>query len=292
MYHNNLVATIKVGGKILRENKNLVTVPFGTEYTIFVKNMSTVRALVKVSIDGEDMTGSTWLIVEANGNIELERSIKNGNMTQGNRFKFIERTGAVEAHRGIKAEDGLVRIEYKFEKSVPSYNYNDIIFRRDRRRDDRWPIIPERPYFIGNMDLYKSDGIIGGNRHTKSSPLRGTMSPSGSSGRGITGQSISRSMRSSVSSSSLPEMDSYLDANEAGVTVAGSVSDQKFVTGAYFPTEQQTHVIVLKLVGKVAGKAVQVPLTVDVKPECTSCGKMNKATNKFCSQCGTGLVIV
>jgi len=37
---------------------------------------------------------------------------------------------------------------------------------------------------------------------------------------------------------------------------------------------------------------VETPITVDRKPECVTCGKVNKAVNKFCSECGTALVLI
>ena len=116
MYKENFVIALKVGGKILREQGDTVAIPFGSEYEIYLKNKSTVRAMVKVEIDGTDVTEGSWLVLNPNSNMDLERFIRNGNWNSGNRFKFIKRTGKIEEHRGIKAEDGLVRIEYKFEK--------------------------------------------------------------------------------------------------------------------------------------------------------------------------------
>lgn len=115
MYCNKLVACIKVDGKILREDKDTVAVPFGSEYSIYIKNLAYVRAMVRLNIDGDNKSDG-WFIVPALGNIEIERSIVNGNLDKGHRFKFIERTSQIENHRGIRAEDGIVMIEYKFEK--------------------------------------------------------------------------------------------------------------------------------------------------------------------------------
>ena len=126
MYGNKLAAAIKVNGKVLREFKDTVHIPFGTEYQITIKNLHTQRAVVHVYIDGEDQTPS-GLVVNAGASVDLERSIKNGNLTEGNRFKFIERTGAVEAHRGIGIEDGLVRIEYQFELPPVMPNYDSLL---------------------------------------------------------------------------------------------------------------------------------------------------------------------
>lgn len=119
MYSNNLAVAIKSSGKVLREFDDQVFLPYGSEYSIFIKNKNTVRASAKIEIDGIDVTQGVSLIVNPNDEIELERFIKNGNLVNGNRFKFIERTAQIENHRGIKVEDGLVRIEFQFEKPRP-----------------------------------------------------------------------------------------------------------------------------------------------------------------------------
>jgi len=81
--------------------------------------------------------------------------------------------------------------------------------------------------------------------------------------------------------------------NDAGITVEGTVSDQNFVEASYFPVEQVKHVMVLKLLGETEDNIqVSNPVTVDVKPTCKTCGRKNKSTAKFCSECGTSLQIV
>jgi len=114
MYSNKLAIALKSAGKVLREFDDQVYVPFGSEYSILVKNLNSVRALVSVSVDGEDAGDGTQFVIHGNSEIELERFIKNGNFKKGNRFKFIERTDAVEDHRGIGIEDGLIRVEFQF----------------------------------------------------------------------------------------------------------------------------------------------------------------------------------
>lgn len=126
MYNQKLVASVKANRKILREFKDTVYIPFASEYSILLKNLNTTRAVVHVFIDGEDQTPS-GLVINAGQELEFERSLKNGSLTEGNKFKFIERTGAVEQHRGIKLEDGIVRIEYQFE--LPPVSINNSILR-------------------------------------------------------------------------------------------------------------------------------------------------------------------
>ena len=120
MFNQKLVASIKSKGKILREFKDTVYVKFGSEYSILLKNLNSVRVIANVYIDGENAVPG-GLVLNAGQTVDLERWIRNGNMTEGNRFKFIERTGDIEDHRGIKLEDGLVRIEYQFEQVLAGW---------------------------------------------------------------------------------------------------------------------------------------------------------------------------
>lgn len=318
VYQNNFVATVKVGNKILRENQNTVTVPFGSEYSIYLKNLSSVRALVRVSVDGQDATEGVWLIVPANSPLELERFIKNGNMSRGNRFKFIERTGQIEEHRGVGAEDGLIRVEYKFEKInqiQPGYVWNN------------GGITYGGAYTLGNIQggqfnsnvntttttTSSYDGVDGFTKSSGGSPFRSAESkaprmsfsgsPSASASRGVRsmGTKAARLTRSVAPVAPQQMSCNYADStmdfaetslNDAGITVAGSESSQTFVTGSWFPTEDASHTLILKIVGKVGEKPVVQAVTVQQKPVCSTCGKVNKATFKFCGRCGTSLVLL
>ena len=255
MYESKLVASLKANGKILREFKDTVYIPFGSEYSFLLKNLNTKRALVTVYIDGEDMTPG-GLVLNAGQEIDLERSIKNGNLKEGNRFKFIERTGNIEQHRGVKLEDGLVRIEFQFEQ----YDLNQ--------------------WFINNHSTYSKG------------PMRGI---GGSGISGSTGDWIApmSTMYSSVSGAMTNTMNVSAQAqslNDVGITVPGSKSTQSFTTTSMGVMEAEKHTIVLKLLGEtVDNQPVREAVTVKHKPKCTTCGKQNKATNKFCSECGTSL---
>jgi hypothetical protein len=80
--------------------------------------------------------------------------------------------------------------------------------------------------------------------------------------------------------------------SDIGITVPGSKSEQKIDPISHFFTDGITHIIILKLIGETAEKhTIQNPITVKTKIRCPSCGKVNKATSKFCGECGTGLII-
>jgi len=277
MYSNKLVIAVKHNDRVLREHGDTVHIPFGSEYALTIKNKNSVRALVRVEIDGVDVTGGTRLIVPANGSLDLERFIKEGNLNQWNRFKFIERTKKIEdGPRGIGVEDGLVRVEFEFEREpLPYKNVNwdtrikDQLARHDQNEitGPYWTTCSDQ--FIGQM----STGGVVGQAYNASNTLI-----SGSAGD-------QRVATASYSSNTAP-------VNDVGITVPGSISDQKFTAGAWFPTDGVKHVMIMKLLGEVEGKVVEKPVTVKTKPTCVTCGTVNKGNAKFCRECGTGLTIV
>ena len=286
MYESKLAVAIKSNGKVLREfNKETVYIPFGSEYSVFIKNLNSVKALVKIEIDGTDATNGTGLIVPANSEVDLERFIKDGNFDLGNRFKFIERSAAIENFRGVGVEDGLIRIEFQFEKLQPAFQI-----------PTTW-VTPKYPQYPNPWD---SNPYYGG---YCGSPQIGT--PLRSFGGGGTTTSCTLTTSTNTTHPGVPvnmvdhsygDMQNVFTANavnDAGITVPGSVSDQKFVAGSWFPLEETKHVMVFKLLGEtIKGKAIAKPVTVKAKPKCVTCGRHNKATAKFCANCGTSLEIV
>lgn len=281
MYHNKFVAAIRVAGKVLREVDEIVYVPLGSEYDILLKNLSTVRALVNVSIDGDDVTDGTQLIVPANGSLNLERYIRSGNMHKGNRFKFIERNDAVEAGRGIGAEDGLVRIEFEFERVQPPVLWSTFPPRNVPFRN--YPTWNSQPYFGDGTTFTTTDTAVFSSTAGTYSDTVNTFNE-----KDIRAQAIAAGVFNAGNVGG--EGMSYTTA--VGITVPGEVSNQKFEQGEWFPTEGVKHAIVLRMVGHVGGQRVLKPVTVKQKPKCVTCGHVNKGTAKFCSQCGTSLTIV
>lgn len=124
MYKAQMVTAIKVDGHCLREEGSTVHLPFGTEYAIYLRNLNLIqRAVLNITIDGNNVSGN-GLVLAAGQTAELERAINN-NLNSGHKFKFLERTAGIEAHRGIRPEDGLIIINYQFEKP-PQLNYDCI----------------------------------------------------------------------------------------------------------------------------------------------------------------------
>jgi hypothetical protein len=273
MYNSKLVASIKANGKVLREFKDTVYIPFGSEYSILLKNLNTVRALINIYIDGDNIV-SGGLVLNAGQELDLQRAIRNGNMNEGNKFKFIERTGNIEDHRGVKLEDGLIRVEYQFEKV---YKRQDGI---------KWNQINiGAPYtgqpYNGNPTWTVNNSVLRSSGQVHDGVACSDMSYAATSM--AVGATLTGSMAQSLNAA--PQ-------TETGITVAGSKSEQKFVTVSNFTCEPEKHNIILKLLGETEdNKAIREPITVKHKQKCNTCGHTNKATAKYCGECGTALVI-
>lgn len=116
-YFQRFIASVKCNGKILRETdpisgsqfESSVHLPFGSHYSLLLKNLHTRRALVNVDIDGQRVMDG--LVVDANGTVELERF-----QDAAHKFKFIEKTQEISDFRGDRIDDGFIRITFKYEK--------------------------------------------------------------------------------------------------------------------------------------------------------------------------------
>jgi hypothetical protein len=242
------------------------------------------------------------LVIDPGRSVDLERWIKNGNLSEGNRFKFIERTSAIEdGPRGIKQEDGLVRIEYQYEIPRPVINIADTIWKDQLFRSIN------TPYYSTNATTTGVSGGLGdrfsvtASGATMQANVGGVMRGIDTSANGAaTAQAASAAVDKYCADNGIINQVELHDGaatmdwcqNEVGITVPGSKSEQKFQHTTVGTLETEKHSIVLKLVGDLGhNKPVLKPVTVAHKPKCTTCGKQNKAHAKFCTECGTALEI-
>ena len=123
VYNNKIVAAVKCNGKILRETNfyNEVVLPFGSEYSIVLKNLDARRAVAEVSIDGNDVLDGKRLVIDSNDSTEL-KGVMIGNMVK-NAFKFIQKTKKIQDHRGDKIDDGFICVKFGFERTLNFTSY-------------------------------------------------------------------------------------------------------------------------------------------------------------------------
>jgi hypothetical protein len=287
-FANDLVVAVRAGGKILKERREngspIVYMPFGSEFSLYMKNLRTQRAVVKVEIDGQDVLGGSSLIINSNSTLDLERFLTDNN--KGNRFKFIEKTQQISDFRGDKIDDGIVRITYQFE-ARPVIN--------------RWiHTLPSWPnYSVGcnlNSTLFTSsvdtDGTAGLNTVYGGSTVRSLsnakLGANGTSGGAGSNGSIN-CCYNAVLGSNGNQGDPGYSVNDSGITVKGSESNQKFTNGYVGALEYDTHVITFQLRGTNGTEVVVKPITVQMKSQCPTCGKLYRGFPKFCSSCGTAI---
>jgi hypothetical protein len=284
MYNQKLVASIKVKGKILREFKDTVYIPFSSEYSILLKNLNTVRAVVNVFIDGENAVPG-GLVINPGQSVDLERWIKNGNLTEGNRFKFIERTAAIEnGPRGIKDEDGLIRVEYQFEFPRPAFtnlHYPSNVRATKSFNDEK--------YWLDNINIPTSYNV-GGKIRSVDWSKNGVITAQAATTM-VNNYCADNNIQNQVNPhDGMATMDCFV--NDTGITVPGSKSTQSFQTTTVGALDPTIYNIVLRIVGDLGhNKPVEQAVTVKHKQKCVTCGHQNKHSAKFCSECGTALTI-
>jgi hypothetical protein len=274
MYSDKFVVAIKTDGKVLRETKDLVTLPFGSEFSVLVKNLNSRRAKFRLDIDGTDVLDGTEIIVNADSEVEMKRFIRNGNMNEGNAFKFIERTAAIEeGPRGIKVDDGVVRVEFWFEKEAPEVK----------------TVIHNHHDYWWDSHHYKDKWTYGGTYSISSDLYSATPVASKGILRGMSASATTASAEFSAPQDSAT-MDSLV--SDVGITVPGSKVEQKFHNVYGFNSEVNSNVIVLRLSGRTGDVQVSLPVTVKSKNICSTCSHTNKGNARFCNQCGTSLELV
>tara|TARA_B100000614_G_scaffold262909_1_gene300457 strand:+ start:46185 stop:47003 length:819 start_codon:yes stop_codon:yes gene_type:complete len=272
MYTAHFVCAIKVDGKTMREfnseGSKDIYLPFGSDYSLYLKNMDSRRAVVSISIDGEDVLDGTQIVIDGNDSMELEGFLNSSSNLVKNKFRFIEKSDKVREHRGEEPEDGLIRVEFQFEEPAPPPPpVTPWPRRRDRYPDDR-PWRPDGPYFASH-----TKGIDGA---PQSSILRG----------------VGGSSEVSVQSFNCTHTPcSHTPVNDEGITVAGAQTHQKFGTTWVRRLDPQKHVMVFKLRGETGQqKPVSRPVTARRKVKCPTCGTPSRSDARFCGECATALV--
>ena len=251
MFKNNFIVVVKDSGRILRELNGSVRLPFGSEYSILLKNKDSRKAVVDVSIDGKSVTDNR-IIVDGFSDVELFGFLEGTNVH--NKFKFIQKTDEIIEHRGDNADDGIVTVEYWFEERVETVR---------KQIDTTWYQPYTWPYY--NTDDTAPYNIRGGdlfsvNNCTAIYSASSVMSKNVSQDEGIT-----------VKGSEVNQDFNYGYTNK--LEAQSSVIN-----------------IILKGYRDSGIKKIKVSLTTSQKVQCPTCGRTAKSSVKYCPNCGTYLM--
>ncbi len=278
-YKDKFVVEVKADGQILRIKDGSVYLPFGCEYSILLKNLNSRKAAVKVAIDSDDVLDGNSLILDSLGTHELQGFFSGTSVR--NRFRFIQKTKEIQEHRGDKLGDGLVRVEFAFEKPRPQTVIKKIIKEVEEHHHHHHHN-PPFTYYTGDGWNYTSkegDSVQYGSSGDE--PIA-AFSSCDSGVRGV--------QEGNVTMDSLGVQASFTPNVDEGITVKGNQINEQYNYGMIGDLEaSEVIVIVLKGMQQSPGVVVQDPITVKTKLVCRSCGLKSKSSFKFCPSCGTFL---
>ena len=227
--------------------------------------MESRKAKVKISIDGVDVLNGQSLLINPNDTTELEGFLND--YIAKNKFKFIPKTKEISEFRGDKIDDGLIRIEFWYEKLKPITQQINQVF----NHISPWVTYKQPIYDYNPTWITTTSNMI---------PKSMQVDYLRSIDNNICQTSFTAhncSLNNSVSLKSFDE----------GITVKGEEISQEFKYGNIGVLEENSNVIILRLVGfNDIGDKVEKVVTVRDKLQCRICGKISGSVSKFCDRCG------
>lgn len=272
-YKDAFVVEVKCKGKILRMKDDFVYLPFGEEYSLYLKNLSPRRASVKIHIDGQDVLDYQSLILEPNSSTELEGFLSG--IVAKNKFKFIKKTKQIQEFRGDKIDDGIIRVEFAYEKDLPITK----VLIEDHHHYHHYPKWNYNDWFFGDSNIRYSNSVRG--MSNQSQTINNSNDEASAS-------QIFYSSNVTMDSLGIESLGQPL--NDEGITVKGSEINQSFRYGSIGELKQSEIIIIrMKGITDISNSPIKTPLTVKSKMTCKTCGKKSKSSFKYCPNCGTYL---
>lgn len=296
MHRNNFVVSIKCKGSFIREEDGKAVVPFGAEYSIYMKNLDSRDALIRdITVDGKSALGGTRLIIRGKSHIELNGFIRSGIVDRA--FKFVTVESAEGKGASTSPHNGEVSVTFSFTKKVEQKVVNTTY------KYSHFPVVDPifKPYIVPWYPRSRGDVLYGANvgsvfrscgsgkdvkftnsavyvSQSEGKPESFAVDYSDSTGRAF-----------SVSSENFPSTtevikDSSAPAISEGKTVEGSRVGDNLSFGFIGEVEDSSDTITIFLSG------VQVKDEIPTASKyCTSCGYPVGETDCFCSKCGNKL---
>ena len=240
-YYEKFIAVVKSQGKILRERGDVVTLPFGSEYSLLLKNKNSKKALVSVEIDGKSVLDNGGkFIIQPNSEFELEGFVEGVRGT--NKFKFIQKTQQISDYRGDRIDDGLIRIEFTYEKEIVKRTIIEETFKNIKNYEEH-----HHHHHHHHRDYYTP-------WHWGTSICNNVQSSNSNNdlSQAVYACSSEPTLNcgSNIKTNSLGcYEDLSKPVEDEGITVKGSKSFQNFNYGSIGELEESSSVIILKLRG-------------------------------------------
>lgn len=255
MHTNKISVAILVDGKSLYESKNNeVFLPFGTTYEVFIKNQNSFDIYVNFNIDNKHLYGKKYHKIEANSS----KTIKTFSFNDTNySFKFIEKNEQMQKLSKTSSFDGNLVVNV--------FKLRDLLKELEESNPFKHLTKPlTRPTVLFNKTLLNED----------------------SEQYISTGSSLRSSFSSELSSKEKVSLNSPV-----GNTTFGEPLKESVFTPSEHSLKQETF-FTFKLCGVSDKKEPIVePLFAKNNLRCLVCDSKIKTEQKYCSCCGSYIVL-
>lgn len=285
VYSNKFVVCVLVNGQVQQEKADgVVPLPFNTEYTLRFRNKHNMRAVVKFTLDGENVSGDGY-VIPANHYIDIKR---HSNKDVGFKFVSTDSPDAVDHGKNgpnIDGSKGLIEAKFFLEKEEPVYKQFSAIWNDQLPKEG-----PTLPNLDGDgIDRRKTHYFRGGATKNCSPSIKKSKSTRSKNARSNvqhTNKTIPPKFNVADSLESMPVSEPFASNTDLqnGVTVEGNSTGQKF-TPVYIKLEETFTMI------RVVLKGFEGEFVKNIGSDyCGKCGqKKSRDNDKFCGKCGTRL---
>lgn len=222
-YSNHFVMCVLVNGQPIQELANgVVSLPFGTEYSLRFRNKHARRAVVKIFIDGENVSGGGY-IIDAHGHVDIKR---HHDVDRAFKFVSLDSPDAVDFGENGPNDDkvkGTIEAQFYLEKEFPQTPVIHEIHHHHypRPRPNPWPYRPP---------VWYNTHTCGGTTSSLDSGASFSAKGMSAGGARATLSSFSPAPAAAPAVQNFTTQDCFVNNSELkdGCTVEGNVTGQNF----------------------------------------------------------------
>ncbi len=313
MYSSKFVFCLLHNGHIHDGKKDgTVALPFGSEYGLRFRNKNDRRAVVRFTIDGEDVSGGGFVIPPQSAIDIFRHAHKDA------KFKFVDLDSEAAADFGktenVEGEKGVIEAKFYLEKAKPVAPVEHHHHHYHPRPKPYYPPYPywyyptwtDQGQYTHKYDPSHKDYTVWYSNNTnQAGGMKSSMSYNadasvmGSFSSHSTGDGDVQTGFDPVAFGEAPKVNPEWGTRrqprqkllrkqlKEGCTVEGGASGQKF---GKVDIDLETDFVALKLVLRGYAPDSQVEQVVEAQDatHCTNCGaKRLRKSDKFCGSCGT-----
>jgi hypothetical protein len=272
-YSNKFVMCVLHRGRPQKELSNgVVKLPFNCEYTLRFRNKNNRRAVVKIYIDGENVSGGGY-VIRANDYVDIKR-----HHDKDRAFKFVSLDSPEAYDHGKNGPNpdkvkGTIEARFTLEKERvyhPPVIYRDVHHdHHHHHHHDHWrrPITPDpypiKPYWTstsGDNVIHKGGITLGDSELDYSCDSGEMASPAGGTSCSMGDMATSRARNVSRRSTTFGLSSNSLESGpelQDGATVEGHSTGQSFYS-THVDLEETETVLKLFLQGYEGDEVVEV----------------------------------